>query len=310
VLAEGPTNWGRWGPDDEIGVLNEIGPADLLAAVACVRQGRVFTLGLKLADPAGDPVSPGREPARRTNVRDKSTYLGGAAQPTPGGIQYADDTITMYLQGTTHVDALGHDWYGEHLYNGYDARTTIGMLERASALPIAERGIVGRGVLLDVARARGKEHLERDEGFDLDDLIETARAQGLAFRDHDCILVRTGWLETYYTDGADAYYAEPFVEPGLHYSPELALWFREHDFSVFGTDTMSNEFGADPDQALDSPLHASLMRNLGVVFMEMLSLQKLATACATSERYEFLFVAAPLKVVGATGGPVNPIAVL
>jgi hypothetical protein len=109
LLADSPCNWGRWGPDDEVGALNHLAPERVLAALSVVRSGRVFTLQIPMARPGGDPVWPGRAGTQRYN------------------------TIDM---------------------------TTIGGLEKARVLPIAERGIVGRALLLDIARHRGKDSLD------------------------------------------------------------------------------------------------------------------------------------------------------
>ena len=99
---------------------------------------------------------PGRTPAERTQILDESDWDGGRAPAFPGGLHYADDKINAFLQGSTQYDALGHVWYGGKIWNGYDARTTVGGLDKASVEPIAQRGVVGRAVLLDMARFRGK----------------------------------------------------------------------------------------------------------------------------------------------------------
>lgn len=309
LLADTPSNWGRWGPDDELGMLNVLNAAQVAIAAASVQAGKVFTLGLKLANPAGDPIWPDRVQAQRHNVQDRGTYLAGKAMPTVGGVEYADDMIVTYLQGTTHADALGHNWYGGRLYNGHDASTTVGSLSKASILPIAEHGIVGRAVLLDIPRLRGKDHLEHDEPFALADLLAAADRQHLEIRPHDILLIRTGWLSVYYSQGPASFYRDPYSEPGLIYTPEVTDWFHDLDIAAFATDTAGNELTIQPRGGPASPLHASLMRNLGVVFMEMLWLEELATDCAADGRYEGFFVAAPLKVVGGTGGPVNPVLV-
>src|SRR5579871_4303804 len=154
-LDGAPDNWGRWGADDEVGALNFLGPAQVLRGVAAVRSGRTFALGIPIAAPGGDPVWPGRTAARRFAVQDKSTYDAGH-EGSNGGEEFADDMLLTYLHGTTHTDALGHMWYDDTLYNGYPAAATVGWLERASVLPLAQRGVVGRAVLLDIARLRGK----------------------------------------------------------------------------------------------------------------------------------------------------------
>lgn len=153
LLAGSPTNWGKWGPDDEVGALNYLTCAEALRGAAAISAGKSFTLANRLADPAGDPVWPGRRPAQRVNTLDHSHFAAGKGPDLPGKAEYADDMIVMYLQGTSQYDALGHVWYDDQLYNGYPADTTTGSLSRASILPIAERGIVGRGILIDMARA-------------------------------------------------------------------------------------------------------------------------------------------------------------
>ena len=82
------------------------------------------------------------------------------------------------FEGSTQYDALGHAWFGDQIYNGYDARTTIGGMTKASILPIAEKGIVGRAVLLDVAKLRGKQSLDRGETFTHEDLLNGCRLPG------------------------------------------------------------------------------------------------------------------------------------
>ena len=133
LLKDSPTNWGKWGDDDEVGALNYLGPEQVLAAVRLVRSGKVFTLQRLIGDPKGDPVWPGRTPAVRTQVLDEGDWDEGGKGPAyPGGLHYADDKIDAFLQGSTQYDALGHVWYDGKIWNGYDARTTIGGLDKAS----------------------------------------------------------------------------------------------------------------------------------------------------------------------------------
>jgi hypothetical protein len=108
LLKDAPKNWGRWGPNDEIGALNFLTKEEVLRGVQAVRQGKVFTLGAPVARPGGDPIYPGRGQPSRMMVMDKGFYLSGRAQAFPGGLEYSDDVIFMYLQGTTQYDALGH----------------------------------------------------------------------------------------------------------------------------------------------------------------------------------------------------------
>src|SRR5277367_5866553 len=91
LLASSPSNWGRWGKDDQIGSLNFLTSAEVLRGVRAVKQGKVFTCGEKIGAPGGDPIWPGRKQASRTNVRDKGDYESGTVKPFPGGVEYADD---------------------------------------------------------------------------------------------------------------------------------------------------------------------------------------------------------------------------
>lgn len=303
-----PSNWGKWGPDDEVGSLNYLGPAEVVRAVGAVKSGEVFTLQVPIADPeTPDPVWPGRAPAIREQVMDESYFRSGAEPEPSDGHHWADDRIEMFLQGSTQYDALAHYWYGDRVWNGYSAESTVGGLQRASVLPIAERGIVGRGVLIDIARHRHKDVLDRGEEIHLDDLLSAADAQGTAIEKRDILLVRTGWIGSYYRSTPEEFYRD-WNEPGLTYSPELVNWFQTMQIPNLVTDTVANE-KSFYESGLQLPLHCALMRNLGVAMTEICQLDPLAAACAADGRWDFLYTAAPLKVARASGAPVNPVVI-
>ena len=308
LLADAPRNWGRWGEDDEVGCLNFLTQAEVLRGVRSIRQGKTFTLQVRMADPDGDPVWPGRTPAKRMNVMDHGHYLCGKGPKFAGEYQFADDVMFMYLQGSTQYDALGHVWYDDQIWNGYDAKTTIGGLAKASVLPIGERGVVGRGVLIDMARHRGKDVLDAGETFTHDDLLAAAERQGVTIEKHDILVIRTGWIGSFYKRDRTEFYKD-FIEPGLTYSPELVRWFHEMEIPNLVTDTIANEVTVDPVSGVDLPLHNALMRNLGIALTEIAALDLLAEDCAADGQWDFLYTAAPLKIVGGTGAPVNPIVI-
>jgi kynurenine formamidase len=307
VLADAPKNWGKWGDDDEVGALNYLTAEEVLRGVQHVRQGKVFTLQRLIGDPKGDPVWPGRSPAERTMILDESSWDSPDAPQFPGGLHYADDKINAFLQGSTQYDALGHVWYDGQIWNGYDARSTVGGLDRASVEPIARKGVVGRGILLDMARFRGKPHLDKGETFTHEDLVACAEAQGTPIEKRDVLLIRTNFLQLFFDQG-QAFY-EGFNEPGLVYSPELVRWFQDMEIPNLTTDTIANEVTYDPNNGTALPLHCALMRNLGVTLSEIADLEELAEDCAGDGQYTFLYAAAPLKIHQATGSPVNPLAV-
>lgn len=303
-----PSNWGRWGEDDELGAVNYLTNEQVLRGIRAVEDGETFALGLPIGRPEGDPVWPGRDGTNHYMDRDKGHYESGKAT-AHGRAQGADDVVHMPLHGTTHVDAPGHIWYDDEMYNGFDANTTKGGLDRCSVDTLGDHGILGRGVLLDIARHRGVETLEPGARITLDELRECAAAQDVELEQRDVPVLRTGWLEQYYDeDGIDIYEGK-FREPGLTHSEELLEWFHEREIPAFGTDTIANEQTISDETGTPIPLHAGLLRDQGVVFNEMLDLSALAEACDESGRYAFFYVAAPLKFVHGTGSPVNPLAV-
>lgn len=347
-LLEGlPDNWGRWGEDDELGALNLLGSAQARAGMrAALRGGGVERFALQLSmtgetvyppdadDPGpsaatGDPAFPGRTPARRDNEYDERSYDEGEQQPL-AGMKFSDDRFVnpLYLQGTTHVDALGHAWYGERIYNGFDAITTAETktfsrpvenceggttsetrgLGRADISGAASEGFAGRGVLLDVGRctATSGDRLAPGERVTLDDLRATANAQGVELRERDVLLVRTGSIAR--TRDPEAPW-DPLNEPGLYFSENLVRWVHEMDIPCIGADNLAVEKVTHvvDGQAYVLPLHGAFLRNLGVYLNEILWLEDLADACAADGVYEFLFTAAPLNVERSTGAPVNPL---
>ncbi len=310
LLKSAPKNWGRFGPDDEIGALNFLTKEEVLRGIRSVKSGKVFTLGVPLARPGGDPLYPSRSQPIRTMAMDKGFYLNGTATPFPGGMEYADDVITMFLQGTTQYDALGHVWHGDTLYNGYDAKTTMGGLQKCSIEPIANHGVVGRAVLLDAARYRGKANLDAGERITLDDMLEIAKQQNSPIEKHDIILIHTGWLKRFYDKGFEGIFpGGAFNEPGLGYSPELVKWFHEMEIPSLGTDTIASEQTSHEESGTMIPLHMALLHYQGVIFNEIDWLHDLAEDCAKDSQYTFLFVGSPLKVVGGAGSPVNPVVI-
>ena len=305
LLADAPSNWGKWGSEDEVGALNYLTDEEIKLGVAAIRWSRPFALGAPIATATGDPVFPGRWAARHYMVADKAGFEAGRWRPLRGGLEFADDYVSSFAQAGTHCDALGHMWFDDTLWNGYPAASTNGGMTKASIEPIARRGIVGRAVLLDLARFRGKTFLQRAETFDHRDLLECARSQAVEIKPRSILMLRTGWLGA--LERGEARIDETYWEPGLTFSLELVCWFAQMEIPCFLTDTLANETTYEPNSGVMLVLHAALMRNLGVVFTEMAWLDELATACAEDSQYDGLYAASPLQVSRGTGGGLNPI---
>lgn len=308
LLDKAPKNWRQWGQDDEIGALNYIKSEDILKAIKVVEYGKTFTLGLELGNSKGDPAYPSSMEFSKFTVQDKSTYEVDKAIPTPGGLQFTEEVILTSTHGTTHCDALGHTWFDEKMYNGYSAKLSIDGLDKLSIKPIGEKGIVGRAVLLDIAKYKKLEYLPMGYMITLEDILNTAKYQNIEIQEKDIILIRTGIFKLFYEKGSYEYFKN-FNEPGLTYDLKLVKWFDKMEIPVYGTDTITNEQMVSSAHKEELTLHASLCRNLGIVFIESLDLEEYSKDCEIDKKYDSLFITSPLKIKGASASPINPIVI-
>lgn len=197
------------------------------------------------------------------------------------------------------------------MWNGYDEKVTIGAVSKAGILKAAERGVVGRGVLLDIARFKGVEHLKANEPITLEDFKACAKHQGVMIRAGDIVIFRTGWLPAV-SKNPELKKQPPYQEPGIQYSLEFLKWFKDMEITMICADTVGMEqtYSTAPEEkGTLFPFHKYLMRNLGIYINEIYSLESLAADCAQDGVYEFFYVASPLKIKGGAGGPINPIAI-
>ncbi len=306
-----PSNWGKWGADDEIGTLNYLTSQQVKAAAQEVRSGKTFTLQLPMTHGIG-PVFPGRVPVMHFMSQDEGAYKAGKKAELGGGMKYSDDAVFMYLQGTTHVDAIGHAWYGDKLYGGKSADSTTNGHDFIDVSALGEKGIVGRGVLLDIGRLKGdgNHRLAPNSCVTLDDLKAAAKAQKVKIKANDILLIRTGSLGRYY-DENDPNKWDAFTEPGLCYSKELVKWIDDSRISMIAADNLGVEKVVQKidGESVVIPLHGALIRDLGLVLSEIYWLDELAADCAEDKQYSFMFAASPLKMKRGSGSPVNPIVI-
>jgi kynurenine formamidase len=321
-VADDVRNWGRWGDDDEIGTLNFITAEKVAEAAASVTKGTVISLG-------GDFGSSGPQGAFqfRQNPVHVMTVDGGDANTL---IQYApqwlrnsvarelssffvdnpfrfnDDMIIMPLQAATQWDALSHVYYEDKLYNGFpaDSVTSFGAFH-CGIDKVDVTGVTSRGVLLDVVAHRGEDVFCRPgrpvTPIELDDI---AAKQGVTIGRGDIVVVHTGWwtrfLET--GDGAEA-------GSGLDWT--CASWLHDLEVAAVAADNLMVE-DPDPANGVEGtflPMHMLCLRDMGLMLGEYWDLSALAADCAADGVYDFQLIAPPLKVVGAVGAPVNPIAI-
>jgi kynurenine formamidase len=285
--------WGRFGAEDERGAVNLVTPEAIQRAVRLVRTGQVIPLGQPMSPTT--PVPPHRAPMQHFMSRDGGDYAAGGKRP--GGFQFAEDTVVMPLQFATHVDALCHAWCDDHLYNGFPSVGTRSTT-RATRCGIEKMGsIVARGILLDVVATAGGP-LPIGTTVSRGMLEAAVSRAGITIATGDVALVRTGWIETMLAD--PRYYDG---EPGL--DVEAGQWLAEQGVAAIGADNFAIEAIPFPAGQV-FPVHQCVLRGYGVALIEGMVLEPLARTGV----HEFLFVAAPLPIVGATASPLMPIAVL
>ncbi|MER7816151.1 cyclase family protein [Streptomyces sp. NPDC096153] len=299
-IAERVNNWGRWGDDDEIGTLNLITDDVVREAAATVRAGRRVPLALPLRqDGVQTGMIPGRVNPLHTMVQINQELFG------PGTVATSDDAVTMGLQAATHWDALTHVSHSGRIWNGRPADSiTAHEGARFSGIETV-RSLVSRGVLLDVAHAKGVDRLPGDHAVTPEDLAEAEEFGGVRVRPGDVVLVRTGQIRAYLAGDRHAY-AHP--SPGL--SIRAPEWFRARDTAAVANDTLTFEIFPPEIENLWLPVHALDLVEMGMLQGQNWNLEELSTACAEERRYAFLLSATPEPFVGGTGTPVAPVAVL
>lgn len=287
------SNWGRWGPDDSAGTINLITEEKRREAAGLVLSGR----SVSLAYPLNTIGGPGNANPAQHYIRT----WGDACV----------DYIGMLFHGyaTTHLDALCHIFWQGKMWNGKPATEVTSLGARSGAVDAWSQGITTRGVLLDIPRLRGVEHVTLDRPVRGWELEAAAERQGVELRRGDAVVVYSG-RQSYYQAHPEHTPGVP-PQPGLHadcipvlysYESALLVWdmmdARPSGYRVF----------EEPPRA-GGPVHVLAIVYLGLPLLDNARLEPLATACAEEGRYEFLLTVNPLNVRGGTGSPVNPVAV-
>jgi kynurenine formamidase len=299
-IARRVSNWGRWGAEDELGTLNLVTEECVRRAGACVKRGAVFSLGLRF-----DAAGPQTGSTGRVNPIHLMSAIDRGLGPGSEGFRFNDDFVTMPLQCATQWDALSHVHYDGKLYNGFPLSTVTSSGAARNSIDKIGRGVISRGVLLDVARLHGLERLEPGRVVTPADLDAAERAAKLRVGSGDVLLLRTGHIAVFTKDGDRQGYMTR--EPGL--GIDSVEWLRSRDVAAVAADTMAIEVIPFEDPKLPLPFHMLAIRDLGLTLGEMFDLEELAADCARDGVHEFLFCAPPLKVTGAVGSPLNPLAV-
>ena len=306
------TAWGVFGANDQLGTLNHLTPQRVRDAARLIELGQRINLNLRLT--AFDPPLI----AHRGQLHHQIFGLNEF---------HRDDRIDAFFpQASTQIDSLRHFAHPDHgFYNGTPGDQIAAGTEDLGIHHVAEAGIAGRGVLLDVDhyRAQCGRPINHDdnEQIPVGELEATAASQGTAFAAGDILLIRFGWVTHVVRSGA-GYHGRSC---GLEQSEATAAWLWDHQFSLVAADNIALEAwpadrsslpavvaeadGTLPVSSHTGMLHRILIPLLGMYIGELWDLDALAQICRRIGRYEFFLTAEPLNIPGGVGSPANAIAI-
>jgi kynurenine formamidase len=291
----------------EVGPIAGLPAAKVVEAARLVKQGRCFSLAVSRYP--GMPLFPGHPPFQVVLARTPEGIRAEGAQPwgppNDAGLGYMAEYLMATTHSGAHIDALAHMTVGpdNHWYGG--GNTAEHLTDRGPMVGDAEKfpPFFARGVLLDPPAFRGVDALPASSPVDAAEMQAIADAQGVEVRPWDVVLIRTGYMK-YWPDAA-AMAEHKTAGPDL----SAAEWMLERGVVASGTDTETYEVQPAPARGVPAnpqPVHTRLLIERGVYLMESLYLEELAR-----ERvYEFLFVTLPVKIRGATGSMIDPLAVI
>jgi kynurenine formamidase len=293
ALYERVRRTSAWGPGDRLGALNNISPAEVVAAASDVRDGRTVSLGAPIESRAA-PDNP--DPAVH--------QMTGSADGAPG-LSFATDRLAMNVHGNvdSHIDALCHVIFDGKLYNGTAADTVTPTGATELSIDLAGEGIAGRGLLLDIPRQRGVPWLEPGDHVTTDDLLAAESALFDRIEQGDLLFVRVGHRARRQSLGP---WEAAEARAGLH--PAALELLAERRIAALGSDG-NNDTAPSAVEGVDFPVHVLAINAMGMHLLDYLDLDALAERCEAMHRASFLCVVAPLRLRGGTGSPVNPIAI-
>lgn len=297
------SNWGRWGPEDDLGTLNYIGAEERVVAVQLAVDGRTVSCALPIAfekhgSTTADATSVG---ADRDWSRPERYVLQDASEAPSLETRFPTyDAFLIAPHGPviTHLDAPRHTVLGGRSYNdlGAGAAGSRGTIESVSG------GLLGRGVLLDVARSQGRPWLDDGDAIYPSDLERCEAENGVRVGRGDLLFVRTGYRGR--LPGGPSVRHAP--RPGLHAA--CLPWLHERQVAVLLADTAIDVI-PHGYEGLGLPIHTVGMWAMGLWLVDNCDLERLSATTVEMGRSTFLALLAPLILTGGSASPVNPIAV-
>ena len=285
------SNWGRWGPDDELGAANLITPAKRAEAAGLVTEG--FTVSL---------ASTAQKYASLDNPCPIEWSMMRASRSS------ASDTLAypcIHGPGTTHLDAFAHIFFDGKMWNGYDIDGLVTMEDGAlkNSIMAVKDGLVTRGVLYDIPRLKGVPYLEPGTRITVEDLEAWEDEAGVKVGPGDAFLIRWGrWARQ------DALGPFDTGREAAGLDNNVIPWLRERDVAIAGWETPG--YVPQPEGDISRlALHNFALTMLGIQLLDRADFQALGEAAAERGRWEFMLTIAPLPIPNGTGSPVNPIAI-
>ena len=284
------SNTGRWGRDDQLGTLNYITAEKRIAAAALVKVGEVVSVGRDLSTRQS-----------KTNGQPVVHIMTFTDAKSPSCGDYF--TIAPHGMVVTHMDALCHFSWNDQFYNGRkrsESLTPSG--SKWGSIYAQRQGIFTRGVLLDVAAARGVPWYKPDEYVTVADFEAAEKRQRVRVESGDAVFVRTGM------ERMEAELGEQEIYPraGLH--AECVEWMHNRQASVYGGDCI--EKLPYPSESFTSAMHMIVLASMGLPILDWPSLTELAKTCERLNRWDYLLTTAPLRLPGGTSSPINPLCIL
>ena len=297
ALFDEACTWGRWGEWAHRGALNHLTPDRVAAAAGLVRRGITVTLSRPLdTEPRIDNPLPA----------DHHMTLLTDVDIGSGTVRFAKDYIGVDYHNDTHshIDAFSHVAYEGALHGGHPDGAVTSEGATVGDIDLLADGLVGRGVLLDVPRALGVPWVEPGQHVFPEDLEAAEDAEGVRVGSGDILLVRTGHARRLDDVGP---WDTASAKAGLH--PSTARFLAEREVAALGSDG-NNDTAPSTTEGVAFPMHVLAVNAMGVHLLDYLQFEDLVPRCEEAGRWEFLFVAAPLRIARGTGSPVNPVAIL
>lgn len=289
-----------YGSDDEIGMLNLIDAKSRSAIMSRTDPSKVFDLSVDHFIGMPGWFGAGDQPYQIWMTHTpQGEIVANAMGVTPEAnklVGYSGDAISMYTHCGTHIDTFNHFGYNGEIFNGFTARDHLGSRAWQKCGPEKYPPIFARGILLDVAALHGVDTLPPSHPIGRADIEGCLKKQGLSIKPGDVVLLRTGQMLLW----PDKVFASN--TPGLN--REGAEYLAKHGVIMIGADNLTLEQTPSAHQENFFPVHTYLLAEAGVPILEMAQLEELAA----EKVYEFAFFGACIKLRGATGTPMRPVA--